>query len=487
MSVQRQYYDETFSSSTSGVADFQSVIYASDQGVALASGNGADYDFVGGLTTNGTYFVNYLFSGGTVDGQNAGYLREFRIVVSGGGSSITVETRSPFEYFWQSQGSGSGGGVYLAPSMDVAAYCNYIATLSGGVDGMESKVPGSWSVDRSISGPSGSSGPSSVRTFTMHLLALKNLRAEKPKFDPKSEENFSLIKGDVVALPVGWQPTADVLARIDVAAFGPIPVTYVETTLTLLPSIGSLGEVAEFEIGWDGTVPGQDEPAEGVFQVQARVIGDTGTGTTKTFSKEVFVNVVGCNCKCEKTNAGGSKMSMTVPGMPNSPVGPSFNLNLDYCTASSSKEPGSMGFGWQGKSSCRVFEPAGQSGALVYKSESGNCLRWNLVGSDYVPAFADNYVEIVKNGSEPIYVVTFENQSVREFNADGRLVRELDRNGQAMTYVLDTTPGATEGDLLEMTDAIGQTIYFDYDGRTDGQPRYIRALDPVTGREVELR
>ncbi len=64
---------------------------------------------------------------------------------------------------------------------------------------MESKVPGSWSVQRSISGPSGSSGPTSVRTFTMRLLALKNIRAEKPKFNPKSEEGYTLIKADVVA------------------------------------------------------------------------------------------------------------------------------------------------------------------------------------------------------------------------------------------------------------------------------------------------
>ncbi|MBT9581904.1 RHS repeat protein [bacterium] len=360
---------------------------------------------------------------------------------------------------------------------------------------MEDKVPGSWTVVRTIAGPSGSSvdaGPTTVDSFTMRVLAIKNIRAEKPKFDPKSEMNFTLIKGDVVALPMGWQPTGDIQAQIAISAFTnidpltnkPVPFISLPTGLMQFGTIGPNGEIADFESSWDGTVPGQDEPAEGAFRVEAAVIGVTAVaGTAKSMLRELVVNAIGCACKCDKTAAGGSKMSMAVPGMPDSPVGPSFNLNLDYCTASSNKEPGSMGFGWQGKSSCRVFEPAGQSGALVYKSESGNCLRWNLVGSDYVPAFADNYVEIVKNGSEPIYVVTFENQSVREFNADGRLVRELDRNGQAMTYNVDPT----SGDLLAMTDATGQTIYFDYDGRTDGQPRYIRALDATTGREVELQ
>lgn len=33
----------------------------------------------------------------------------------------------------------------------------------------------------------------------MRLLALKNIRAEKPKFNPKSEEGYTLIKADVVA------------------------------------------------------------------------------------------------------------------------------------------------------------------------------------------------------------------------------------------------------------------------------------------------
>lgn len=390
MAVQRQYYNSTFNPPDSGgVVDGQTFIYASDRGVALASAGGADNDPVTGLTSDGTYYVDYFFTGGTVDSQNAGYLREFRLTRSGG--VITVETRSPFEPSWQFQGSGSGSSVSLAPSMDVAVYCAYISSLSGGVDGMESKVPGTWTVARSITGPLGPSGPTNVRSFTMRLLALKNVRAEKPKFDPKSDENSTVIKGDVIALPVGWQPTADVPARIDIVAFGPIPVTYVELTMALLPSIGPLGEVAEFEIAWDGTVPGKDEPAEGVFQVQARVIADTPViGTTKSVSKEVFVNVACCTCKCDKTASGSSKVSVDISCMPTSPVGPSFDLNMDYCTASSAKPPGSMGFGWQGKSSSRVFEPAGQNGALAYRSESGSFLRWNLVGSDYVPAFANN-------------------------------------------------------------------------------------------------
>lgn len=485
MSVQRQYYDETFSSGTTeGTVDFQSVVYASDRGVALASANKADNDPVGGLTNNGTYFVDYFFSGGTIDSQNAGYLREFRLTVSGGGSSILVESKGPYDVTWQfvENNNSAGGAVALAPNMDVARYCVEISALPGGVEGMESKVPGSWSVQRAISGPGGSSGPTLVRTFDMRLLALRNIRTEKPKFDPNSEENFSFLRGDVVALPVGWQPTGDLAARIDIFANGPIYTTNVEGSLSLLPSIGPLGEVAEFAVAWDGTIPGQDEPAEGVFQVQGRAIADTpGVGTTKTASKDDFVNVVSCACKCEKSTSGGSKMTMPLSGMPQSPVGPSMDMNLAYCTASSNREPGSMGYGWHGKSSCRVFEPAGQNGALVYKSESGSYLRWNLVGSDYVPAFANNYVEIVKNGSEPVYVVTFENQSVREFNSDGRLIRELDRNGQALEYDVDGN-----GNLLSMTDAANQSIYFNYNGRMDGQPCFIRALDPSTGRQTEL-
>ncbi|MCW5871379.1 MAG: RHS repeat protein [Candidatus Eremiobacteraeota bacterium] len=483
MSVQRQYYNETFSSSSNGTADFQTVIYASDQGVALASADGVDHDLVSGLTQDGTYFVTYVFTGGTVDAQNPGYVCEFRLVRSGSGSSLTVERRTTFSPTFQFEGSGSGSSVVLAPSMDVAVYCNAVASLSGGVDGMEAKIPGNWNVDRTVSGPTANSGPSTVRTFSMRLLALKNVQAEASQFDPKSDRNFTEIKGDVVALPAGWLPSGDILARLDVTAYGPIPVTAVEETLTLFGSPGAGGKVANFLIRWDGSIPGQDDPAEGLYQVQARIIAPTGIGTTKAFSKEVFVNAVSCSCDCDKKPTGNSKVSVPLKGLPESPVGPSCSVNLDYCTASSEKPPQSMGFGWQGKSTCRVFEPAGQSGALVYRSETGMHRRWNLQGSDYVPAFPDNYDEIVKNGSEPIYVVTFQDQSVREFNADGRLVRELDRNGNALEYTLDSLTG----DLLSMTDASGQTVYFDYDGRTDGQPCYIRSLDPVTGREIELQ
>ena len=503
MSVERQYFNHSFTSPDSvGLVDAQTYIYSSDLGVGLATSFVGD-DYVDGLTVDGTYSVSYEFTGGTIDSQNDGFTSEFRLVRSGGGSVIMVEARSRIGSLtsgpWSSQASGSGSDVFLGPSMDVVRYCGVISQRPDSIDGMEDKVPGSWTVVRTASGPSGSSispGPTNVDSFTMRVLAIKNIRAEKPKFDPRSEENFTLIKGDVVALPVGWQPSGDLKAQIAISASThispttglPVPFVNVRKDLTQFMSIGPGGEIANFELGWDGTVPGQEEPAEGAFRLEASVIGVTAVaGTAKSFIRQLAVTAIGCNCKCEKTNAGGSKMSIPVSGMPASSVGPSFNLNYDYCTASSNRPQGSMGFGWQGKSSCRVFEPAGQNGALVYRSESGSSLRWNLVGSDYVPAFSNNYVEIVKNGSEPVYVVTFENQSVREFNTDGRLVRELDRNGQAMTYVLDTTPGATEGDLLEMIDATGQSIYFDYDGRTDGQPRYIRALDPVIGREIELQ
>jgi len=484
MSVQRQYYDETFAGPPQeGIADFQTDIYASDRGMALASQSPpADYDLVSGLTLDGTYLVTYEFTGGTVDSQNPGFVCQFRLTRSGDGSLITVERRTTFEPDFVFEGSGSGFSVYLAPNMDVAVYCNAVAGQPGGVDGMEAKVPGTWDVVRSMSGPT-SSPPTSVRTFNLRLLALKNIRAEEPKFDPKSERNYTEIKGDVVALPVGWLPTGDISARIDVAAYGPVEVTFVEQDLTLFAAPGPNGEVAEFALRWDGTVPGQDEPAEGLFQIVARVIAPTGIGTTKAVSKDAFVTAASCSCDCENKPTGNRKMSCPLNGLPGCPVGPSFDLNLDYCTVNSGKPASSMGFGWQGKSTCRVFEPPGQNGSVSYRSETGTCLRWNLQGADYVPAFADNYVELVKNASEPVYVLTFQDQSVREFNLEGRLVRELDRNGNPMSYVYD----AVSGDLAQMTDATAQSIYFDYAGRTDGQPRFIRSLDAVAGRTIELQ
>jgi YD repeat-containing protein len=486
MSVQRQYYDETFAGPPQeGIADFQTSIYASDRGVALASQSPpADYDRVSGLTLDGTYLVTYEFTGGTVDSQNPGFICQFRLTRSGGGSLITVERRTTFEPNFVFEGSGSGSEVFLAPNMDVAVYSNTVAAQPGGVDGMEDKIPGTWNVVRSMSGPTNPPPtPDPVRTFTLRLLALKNIRAEEPKFDPKSERNYTEVKADVVALPVGWLPTGNISARLEVSAYGPVNVAIVEQDLTLFAAPGANGEVAEFLLRWDGTLSGQKEPAEGLFQAVARVIAATGIGTTKAVSKDVFVTAASCSCDCETKPTGNRKMSWPLNGLPGCPVGPSFHLNLDYCTVNSGKPASSMGFGWQGKSTCRIFEPPGQNGSVSYRSETGTYLRWNLQGSDYVPAFADNYVELVKNASEPIYVLTFQDQSVREFNLEGRLVRERDRNGNPLSYVYDLVTG----DLAQMTDATGQSIFFDYSGRTDGQPRYIRSLDAVAGRTIELQ
>ena len=485
--ILRQYLIHDFDNDPQvGSLANQSDVYVSDNGVSLVP-----LDLVTGLTQDGTYYVDYEFKGGTVDAQNSGVVETFRIERSNNGNNLAVyrlrkiyieEVPCAQGTQWVFMGSDSGDQVALSPTMEIEQYSNCIGLQS--VEGMETKMAGLWQVTRTISGPLGTSGPTLVRDFNLRTLSLQNARVEKEQFDPMSEENTCRFKADVVALPVGWQPTGDVQVRLTIFAPGPSLVLQRDASFSVTsPDVN--GKVGEVDMDWDGMISGQDEPVEGVFQLQARAYAPTpGAGTTQVASKDAFVRVLGCDCKCERTSTGNTQITVPLPPMLDSPVGPGFNLNLSYCSARSGQQPQSLGHGWQGVGSARVFEPAGQNGALIYRGESGRPMRWNLQGSNYVAAFDDNYVEIEKNAGNPnaTYVVTFQDQSRREFDSNGRLKRDLDRNGQAMNYTIDPTTGRLES----MTNATGQTLYWVYDSPADVQPRFIRALNPVSGRQIEF-
>lgn len=119
----------------------------------------------------------------------------------------------------------------------------------------------------------------------------------------------------------------------------------------------------------------------------------------------------------------------------------------------------------------------------MYRSDHGLVKRWEWDGiGSYLPARADNLTELVKDDMSTTarYILTSRDQNVLEFDEDGRLRLERDRNGNSVTYSYSGTQ------LVSTSDSKGHTLFFNYGNRTDGQPTEIRAQDPNTGRAVLL-
>lgn len=108
--------------------------------------------------------------------------------------------------------------------------------------------------------------------------------------------------------------------------------------------------------------------------------------------------------------------------------------------------------------------------------------RWELDNGEYVSVRPDNdtKLSVNSNSTEARYVLTSRNQTVRNFQADGRPTSITDRNGNSISY------NYSGSSLTSISDGRGRTLYFNYGSRTDGQPIELRADDPLTGRSVSL-
>ncbi|HIB67123.1 MAG TPA: hypothetical protein EYO33_18945 [Phycisphaerales bacterium] len=154
----------------------------------------------------------------------------------------------------------------------------------------------------------------------------------------------------------------------------------------------------------------------------------------------------------------------------------------NYTSCQFPKDTSSFGYGWNSAASERIIEDG--SGNLTYKTSSGGFIRWLLDNGNYVPAFPGNYTEASKNpgSTDARYTLTFKDQTVLEFNSDGRIKRSIDRNNNQMVY----TYNGTTGFLEKIDDLRGRTLHYDYGTRTDGQPVSIRANNLTTGRQTQF-
>ena len=314
--------------------------------------------------------------------------------------------------------------------------------------------------------------PVTITTFDLRVLALQNLRADRGIVSTNGKIHTTTIKGDWMALPVstdlypdGWAPTSDIAYSIPIVDPSEAPVKTLSGTSSV--TINDAGKVGTLQMKWD-CKDDQNKFAEGPRDFSC--IGNAqvpGAGSTSSIEKN---NQVLC-LHCIRRHDGVMVTSIPLDG-----VG-EIDLGMSYNGQQAADEPASMGFGWNTSSNISVFEDPDNSD-LSYRDESGGALRWGYSGGTYVPYFKDNYVTAVKVTGNPgyVYAITFPDQSQRQFGADGKISRELDRNGFGKTYAY------TAGHLTSITDDAGRAVYLGYGNRTDGQLASLRVNDPNTGR-----
>jgi RHS repeat-associated protein len=129
--------------------------------------------------------------------------------------------------------------------------------------------------------------------------------------------------------------------------------------------------------------------------------------------------------------------------------------------------PGPFGFGWSASFRDRLEIPS--SGDVIVHQENGSEVRFSLNDEDgtYSP---DSYVQAkLKHESDGTYSYRLPTQLTLRFSSVGRLLSEVDRNGNA------TTMTYTGADLTQVTDAVGRHLTFTYN--SDGT--VATATDPA--------
>jgi RHS repeat-associated protein len=122
--------------------------------------------------------------------------------------------------------------------------------------------------------------------------------------------------------------------------------------------------------------------------------------------------------------------------------------------AAVSSAPGPFGFGWSATFRDQLEFPSG--GDIIVHQENGSQVRFSLNDEDgsYNP---DNYVQAkLKHETDGTYTYRLPTQLTMTFSSGGRLLDEVDRNGNA------TTMAYTSGNLTQVTDPVGRHLTFTY-------------------------
>jgi len=321
--------------------------------------------------------------------------------------------------------------------------------------------------------------PASVWAFDLRYLVLRGLAPLKDKVDPVSKNNKCQLRGEWRTLPVsttlyagGWTPTSALSWTLELkdTALNNIAVVTGSTAVTAPAPV--TGKIADFSYDWDCKSTAGKTKYGVTFPVAFASASVPNAG--QTTSRKLNTRVLCTRCACVD---GILRMLLSLDSV-GSDAGNPLTATMAFSGMFASDAPASMGYGWKSNTGIRVYEdPVNLD--LIYENEAGSSMRWTNQAGTYVPYTEDNYSKIVKVTGNPnyTYAITFEDQTRREFDAAGLLLKDIDRNGNVNTY------DRSSGNLV-ISDGKGRALYYDYGltPRADGQTQTLRVNDPVAGR-----
>jgi RHS repeat-associated protein len=174
--------------------------------------------------------------------------------------------------------------------------------------------------------------------------------------------------------------------------------------------------------------------------------------------------LIGKPVNCSTGNETEQQTDVSIGGRgPGLRVGRSYNA----LAAAKAKEAGPWGYGWTGPYGASL-EINKELGTATVHQENGSALVFYKSGSEYTQgAWAE--ARLAKSGEN--YVYTLPDQSKLEFNAEGHLTKETERDGNAITLAYNKS-----NQLETATDGAKRTLSFKYNG--EGQVESV--TDPMS-------
>ncbi len=217
--------------------------------------------------------------------------------------------------------------------------------------------------------------------------------------------------------------------------------------LVLLLTLGALTAVA---IACEGTGGGSSSP----FKIE---IGGSGPNPgTETTTKETCGKTVDCATGDEATMQtdtaiGGRGLGLNIIR--------SYDAQASAAAQAEGKPVGLWGWGWTGPYSPKLVFGTGELGeeTITVEQQNGSGIIFYSNGEGGYTQGGWVQARLVKEGSSYIYTLT--TQTKLEFNGEGHLVKETDRNGNATTL---TYNGSKQ--LEKVTDPTGRTLTYKYNG-----------------------
>jgi RHS repeat-associated protein len=159
---------------------------------------------------------------------------------------------------------------------------------------------------------------------------------------------------------------------------------------------------------------------------------------------------VGKPVDCATGNEAEQETDISIEGR-----GPGLRVVRIYdgLTAATATEAGPWGFGWTGPYDANLALNSKEGTATVHQ-ENGSAVEFYKSGETYTQGGWDE-ARLTKEGTN--YIYTLPDQTKLEFNSEGRLTKETERNGNSNTFTYNESH-----QLEKVTDGDSRTLTFKY-------------------------